>query len=108
MKRVKIITEVYYRSLKELRLSSSDKFKTLICDYTLLEKLPVEGFSNLERYVGVSVNNGVDELNFCQNPKITDLRVTSKNLTRVTVPSGIRSENIKVQSLANVVVNRCQ
>ncbi|ODS82428.1 MAG: hypothetical protein ABS46_08785 [Cytophagaceae bacterium SCN 52-12] len=161
-------SEVYYRGLKELKLSPNDKLKTLICDYTWLEELPVGGLPNLEhlsfmtseklmdvkvdknpnliilvgngqafsmdlshnsklKYLsGVIINqqalmdkpellevyvitpDGVEELDFCDNPKVTAVLVTGNTLELVTVPAGIKNENVRVQTLAAGTVKRCE
>ncbi|WP_345032549.1 hypothetical protein [Ravibacter arvi] len=162
-------SEVYYRSLKELKLSASNKLKTLVCDYTWLEELSLEGFPNLERLsfmtseklmnvkvnknpnlinltgnmlappmdlshntklqylsgmvkieqqtfkgkpdllvVGVTAPDGVEELIFCENPKIKTLSVASNTLARVTIPAGIKNENVDIKSLIEPIINRCR
>lgn len=161
--------EAYHRSLKELKLSPSNKLKTLVCDYTWLEELPVEGFPNLEHLsfmtseklmnvkvdknphltalsgnrqappmdlshnqklkylsgmlkidqqalknkrellvVNVTTPDGVEELNFCDNPKVRDLSVASNTLARVIVPSGIKNESVNVLSLIKPTISRCR
>lgn len=163
------MTEAYHRSLKELKLSPGNKLKTLVCDYTWLEELPVEGFPNLERLsfmtseklmnvkvdknphltalsgnrqappmdlshnpklqylsgmlkidqqalkdkpellvVNASTPDGVEELNFCENPKITTLSVGGMSLARVIVPTGIAEEKVRVESREDVRVSRCR
>lgn len=162
-------SEVYYRSLKKLTLPPSDRLKTLFCNYTWLEELPVEGFPNLEHLsfmtseklkgvkvdknpnlislsgnmqappmdlshngklkylsgmvkinqqtlkgkpellvVSVTTPDGVEELNFCDNPKVRDVSVASNTLTRVIVPTGIRNENVSVQTLTAATIRRCE
>ncbi len=159
--------ETYYRSLRKLKLPASDKLKTLVCDFTFLEELSLEGLPNLEslsfsiseklqnvkvdknpnltRLSGerqappmdlthnrklqyltgmvwitqqtlkdkpelLYVDAGTDagELYFCENPKLTYLRVGGSKLAKVIVPAGTSKDKISVQSLLDVTVSRCQ
>lgn len=162
-------SQIYYRGLKELKIFASDKLKTLVCNYTLLEDLEVEGFSNLERLsfmnseklrdvkvnknlnlislsgnmqasamdlsrneklqhltgmvqinqqtlknkpelslVDVTTRDNVEELSFCENPKIKNLRVTSSKLSRLTIPTGITESGLSIHSSKDIAVSRCK